>query len=334
MKNFRLLIIAIIMVFAVTACSPAAPAPEPTPEPISVTIQLSWIHEYSSSVFHTAVRNNHFAERGLNLELLEAGFDSDVIEDVLAGEADFGLSNSSSMIRARAEGKPVVAVASVLQRSPLAVISLPETGIARPQDLIDRTISVTDGGARAVYDTLLFTQDIDPSLVNTVERESFGIEPLTTGEVDGITAWIINEGVAVQEAGFEPNYLLMSDYGVDMYDFVLITTEEMIEENPDVVRKVVAALRDGIQDTVDNPAAAIKHTLSYDSELVEADQLRRLEATIPLMNVPNQQLGGMDAEVWQYSHDFLLERGILSEPVNLDEVYTLEFLTEEAAEAD
>ena len=113
----------------------------------------------------------------------------------------------------------------------------------------------------------------------------------------------------------------------------LFTTEEMIEQNPDVVRKVVAALRDGIQDTVDNPAAAIKHTLSYNSELVEAEQLRRLEATIPLMNVPNRQLGGMDPEVWQYSHDFLLERGILSEPVNLDEVYTLEFLTEEVAEA-
>lgn len=334
MKTNLNLVVALVIGFIVTACSPTAPAPEPTPEQISVKLQLSWIHEYSSSVFHTAVRNNHFAERGLNLELIEASFDSNVIDDVMAGTADFALSNSPSLITARAEGKPVVAIASVLHRSPLAVISLPETGIARPQDLIDRTISVAEGGARTVYDTLLFTQDIDPSLINTIERESFGIEPLTNGQIDGLVAWIINEGVAVQEAGFEPNYLLMSDYGVDMYDFVLFTTEEMIEEHPDVVRKVVAAMRDGIQDVVDNPEQAIKHTLSYNSELVEAEQLRRLEATIPLMNVPNRQLGGMDAEVWQFTHDFLLERGILSEPVDLDEVYTLEFLTEEVAEAE
>lgn len=334
MKSIAALIALFVMVFAITACSPAAPAVEPTPQVTPVTLQLSWVHEYSSSVFHSAEKNGHFAEQGLAVTLVEAGFTEagfiDPIQEVLDGKADFALSDSATLIQARAAGKPVVAVASVLQRSPLAVISLAENGIARPEDLAGHTISVVDGGALAVYNTLLHTQDIDSSTVDTVPRTSFGVDPLTNGEVDGLVAWVINEGVAVQELGFEPQYILMSDYGVDMYDFVLFTTETMIEENPDVVRGVVDAVRSGAQDVVDDPVQAIKHTITYNAELVEADQLRRLEATIPFINVPGKPLAGMDAAVWQFTHDFLLQQGLMEEPIALDEVYTLQFLTEDA----
>jgi ABC-type nitrate/sulfonate/bicarbonate transport system substrate-binding protein len=334
-KAIATTIAALVMVFTITSCSPAAPAPEPTPATVEVSLQLSWIHEYSSSVFHAAERNGHFAAQGLKVNLVEAGFDEagfidDTIQEVVDGKVDFALSNSASLIQARAEGKPVVAVASILQRSPLAVISLPETGLTRPQDLVDHTISVTDGGALAVYNTLLHTQDIALSSVNTIPRTTFGVDPLTNGEVDGMVAWVINEGVAVQELGFDPQYILMSDYGVDMYDFVLFTTEATIEQKPELVRGLVDAVRAGAQDVVDNPAQAIKHTLTYNGDLVEAEQLRRLEATIPFINVPGRELGSMDAEVWQFTHDFLLQQGLLAEPIALDEAYTLEFFADEA----
>jgi ABC-type nitrate/sulfonate/bicarbonate transport system substrate-binding protein len=333
-KIIAIRIAAFVMVFAITSCSPNAPAVEPTPAPVAISLQLSWVHEYSSSVFHSAERNGHFAEQGLQVTLVEAGFNEegfiDPIQEVIDGKVDFALSNSASLIQARAEGKPVVAIASVLQRSPLAVISLAGSGITRPQDLASHTISVTDGGALAVYNTLLHTQDIDSSTVNTIPRTTFGIDPLVNGEVDGMVAWVINEGVAVQERGFDPQYILMSDYGVDMYDFVLFTTETMIEQKPDIVRGVVAAVRNGTKDVVDDPVQAVKHTLTYNSELVEAEQLRRLEATIPFINVPGRELGSMDTEVWQFTHDFLLQQELLTEPIALDEVYTLEFFTDEA----
>lgn len=330
MRNVATSIAMVVLVFVMAACSSNQPAVEPTTELPEVSIQLSWIHEYSSSVFHSAEKNGRFAEQGLNVNLVEASFDVEAIEEVIEGRADFALSNSASLIRARAAGKPVVAVASILQRSPLAVISLPESALKRPQDLVGQTISVTDGGARAVYNTLLHTQDIDSDTVNTIPRTTFGVEPLTTGEVDGMVAWTINEGVAVEELGFDPQYILMSDYGVDMYDFVLFTTEAMIEEKPEVVRGLVNAVRAGTQDVVANPAQAIKHTLTYNDDLVETEQLHRLEATIPFINVPGKTLAGMDAEVWQFTHDFLMQQGLLAEPIALDDVYTLEFFADEA----
>ena len=51
-----------------------------------------------------------------------------------------------------------------------------------------------------------------------------------------------------------------------------------------------------------------------------------MEASVPLVHTGEDQIGWMRAEVWQGIHDILLEQGILGEPVDLDTVYTMEFL--------
>ena len=334
MKRIMHTTTALILFFIMAACSTIAPSAEPTQTMIPVDIQLSWVHEYSSSAFHAAVRNGHFAAQGMDVTLSVGGFNEqgyiDPIQEVLDGNADFAMSDGFSLVQARANGLPVVAVASILQRSPLAVISLETSGITRPQDFANHTISVAPGGANTSFNTLLQTQNVDPDTLTIVERTSFGIEPLATNEVDGLVGWIINEGVALQEQGLAAQYVLMSDYGVDTYDFVLFTSEATINDNPELVRGVVTATRNGLEDVISNPAQAVEHTLSYNPELVEDEQLRRLEATIPLMNVPGQPLGGMDARVWEFAQDFMLAQNILSEPIAIEEVYTLEFVADDA----
>lgn len=331
-KSLQVLVI-VLLFLVVSACSSATPTPEPTPSLVPITIQLSWIHEYSSSPFHAAVRNGHFAAQGLDATLAQGGFGEqgyiDPIAEVLNGNADFAMSDGVSLIQARAAGQPVVAIAAILQRSPLAVISLADSGIARPQDVAGKTISVAGGGATTIFNVLLQSQNIAPDSLNIVERTTFGIDPLVNGEVDGMVAWIINEGVALQERGLEPVYVLMNDYGVDTYDFVLFTTETMISEHPDRARGVVTALQRGISAVIADPAAAIEHTLTYNGDLVREEQVRRLEATIPLMNVPGNAHGGMDERVWQFTYDTLLEQGVITEPITLGDVYTLDFIPDE-----
>lgn len=324
----------VIIAAAITGCSTNEAQPQVAAENVAVELQLSWTHEYSAAAFHAAVNNGHFTGQNLDVTLSQGGFNEqgyiDPIAEVLAGNADFAMSDGASLIQARAEGKPVVAIASIMQRSPQAVISLKETGILRPQDLAGHTVSVASGGATTTFNALLNSQNIDSQTITIVERTEFGVDPLVNGQVDALVGWVINEGVAVQEQGFEPQYILLSDYGVDNYNFVLFTTETMIAEQPDVVQRVVNAIRSGLQDIVSDPAASIAHTLTFNTELVEADQLRRLEASIPLINVPGQTLGGMDPGVWQFTYDMMVEQNLVTNSVNLEAVYTLDFVADEA----
>jgi NitT/TauT family transport system substrate-binding protein len=220
----------------------------------------------------------------------------------------------------------VVAVATLFQRSPLAILSLAKSGITRPQDLVGRRVAVADGGASQLYNTLLKSQHIDPASVKTMPRTSFGIDPLVKGEVDAMVAWVINEGVQLEEAGLKTNVLLMSDYGVDSYELVLFTTEKMIAEHPDTAKRLVQATVEGMQDVINNPEQAAKLVLTYDNKLNLDGQRRRIEATLPLLNPPGSQLGVMQLDIWKLTHQIMLDQKVLAQPINLNQVYTTKLL--------
>lgn len=103
----------LLAVIGVSACTAQTP-PQPTQsERTELTVQLAWIHEYSSSPFYAAEQNGHFAAEGLQVRFAEGGFTSegmiDPISEVLDGSAAIGLTSGAGLIAARAEGKPVVA---------------------------------------------------------------------------------------------------------------------------------------------------------------------------------------------------------------------------------
>ncbi len=321
----------LLALLVLTACgAPAASAPTPATPKTTVPIQLAWLHEYSSAAFYAAEKNGRFAGQGLEVQLIEGGFKNnqviDGLDQVLAGEADFGVTSASRLLQMRAAGKPVVAIAALFQRSPLAFLSVAAAGIQRPQDLVGKRVAVAEDGAKIAYLALLAAQGIDQASVTTVPREGFGVEPLTSGKVDALVAWRINEGVMLSEAGQTPGIMMFSDYGVETYDLVLFTTDQQIAERPDIVQRVVTAVVQGTQDVLDNPEQAVQYTLAYNGELDSAGQLRRLQASLPLINPAGSSPGRMQAEVWEATQQLLLDYKILQQPVALKTAYTTRFL--------
>lgn len=319
----------LIAVFSV-ACSPRSGS-TPTPSPKdTISIQLSWVHEYSSAPFYAAEKNGHFAEQNLQVSLVEGGFSDgkyiEPIDQVANGTVDFGLSSASNLLVARSAGKAVVGLASVLQRSPLAVITLAKSNIRRPQDLIGKKVAVADGGANQVYTSMLVSQGIDPSKVNTVSRTSFGVDPLIKGEVDAMVGWIINEGVQIREAGQEPSFMLMSDYGVDSYDFVVFTSEKILKERPAVVERLLKALVSGLKDVIASPDKAVDYVMLYGKNLERQGQSNRLQATIPLINPAGSKPGTMTDSNWQIAYKILADQKVIQNPIAYKTAYNTQII--------
>jgi NitT/TauT family transport system substrate-binding protein len=313
----------------VAACSPASTTASVALTP--VRFQMGWFHDYSASPFQQAETNGHFTANGLDATVKPGGFDSEgnfisPLNVLLSGEADFATISSSTLLVERAKGTPLVAIASIAQRSPVSLISLAETGIVTPADLVGKTVAVTDDVARYTLETLLNAQEIQVENVNIVPRPGFGIDPLLNGDVDALSGWILNEGLLVTEAGREPNILLYSDYGINSYSFLIVTTEDMIEKQPAAVQGMVQALIDGTQDVVNDLEKAAEVTVQYNSELDKDAQLARLQIFLPLINPPGEVLGNIDRDVLELEHQLLLDNGLLTEPVELDAAYTLEFI--------
>lgn len=300
---------------------------------IPIAIHLPWTHEYIFAPFYSADKNGHFADQGLEVELVEGGFQDGVYKDsitpVLEGTADFGITDGFNLILARAEGKPLVAIFALIQRSPNAIISLKESQIRRPQDLIGKTLAFNAGGADWTYNAMLLNQGIDRESINIVPRTTGGTAPLFNGEVDAITGWIINEGIELQLAGYDPNFIVMSDYGTDTYASVIFTTEQLIAEQPALVDNLVQAMVFGSEDVIRDPTQAAELTLQYNENLDLEGQERRLVAALPFFNPAGSRLGMMDDRVWRQTQLILLDQGVLDEPINIESAYTLEFIKDD-----
>jgi NitT/TauT family transport system substrate-binding protein len=144
--------------------------------------------------------------------------------------------------------------------------------------------------------------------------------------VEVLGGWIINEGVLVEEAGLEPNFIVVSDYGIDTYDSLIFTTEAMLAERPEVVERFLRAVVAGLEDVVADPDKAVELALTYNDSLVLEEQQRRMRAWLPLMKPAGSSIGVMKAGIWDLTYQILLDQGVLKTALEVNDAYDLTFL--------
>ncbi|HEC23778.1 MAG TPA: hypothetical protein ENI95_12770 [Chloroflexi bacterium] len=321
------LLVVLALLTACTAVGEGSQAAGPADE---VTIQLSWLPDVEFTGFYTALDRGFYADEGLDVTLQHVQFDENgvpisSIDVVTGGEAQFGVVDGGVLLEARESGAPIVAIATIYQRHPLALTSLAENEIVQPQDLVGKTVHVSFV-SQTVYNALLASQEIDPAEVNTVERTDFTIQPLLTGEADVIDAWVTNEVVDLELEGYEVNTILPFEYGIAIYPDVIFTTEDLIASNPDLVARFLAATLRGMRTAIDEPEYAAELTLNYDDTLSAEKLDASMFRSLPLLNPAGSQPGLMTADVWETTHQILLDQKMLAGPLDVTEAYTMEFL--------
>src|SRR5262249_53498964 len=150
-------------------------------------------------------------------------------------KADFGILDGTTLLSARADGKPVVAIAAIYLRHPLALISLADKNITKPADLVGPKLQIS-GVSTVIFQALLRSEKLDPAKMNILERTDFTSTPLLDGSADVIDGWVTNEAVDLTQSGHKINMVLVSDYGIDVYPDIIFTTEDRINKNPDLVQ--------------------------------------------------------------------------------------------------
>jgi ABC-type nitrate/sulfonate/bicarbonate transport system substrate-binding protein len=93
-----------------------------------------------------------------------------------------------------------------------------------------------------------------------------------------------------------------------------------------VVERFVRATLKGWQLAADDPELGATHTLAFDRDLDKALQLSALEASLPLIDTGQGQIGRMNPVIWQQMYDILLEQGFITEAFDVTTVYTNEFV--------
>lgn len=202
----------------------------------------------------------YFAENGIEVNL-KPGQPSDFNTKALAAnQAQFAAIDFVSAATNAAAYPNYRIISAIQDRTLLGVVTFADANITSAGDLAGKTIGA--GGAKAASKTLFPAYaklaNLDPK---TIKWQLSTPDQLATllaaGRVDAITQYVIDQPtIAKATQGKALKALSYSDYLNDLYGTVIITSNDMIKNKPDLVRRFAAAITKGTRYSVDHPDEA------------------------------------------------------------------------------
>jgi NitT/TauT family transport system substrate-binding protein len=291
-----------------------------------VTLQLRWTHQAQFAGFYAADQQGFYAAEGLQVSYLEGGPVVDFIKLVLEGRAQFGIANADGLIMARAAGLPVRAIATIYRRSPGVYMALASSGITRPENFVGKTIEVAAAGKPGLL-SISARAGVRPDQFTMVDPAA-DLSRLYAGQAQVRSVFLTNEVLTARAAGYQVNLIYPDDYGIHFYGDTLFTTDEMLAKQPDVVRGFLRASLKGWTYAVENANSVAASVRSVKPDADAAHENAFMLASLPLVNTGEDHIGWMKPDIWAGMEATLREQGILTKRVDVQQVYTLQFLKE------
>lgn len=293
-------------------------------ELMQIRLPMGFIADPQYAPFYVAVEKGFFADAGFEVEF-DYSFETDGVQLVGNGDLPFAIVSGEQVIMARAQEIPVVYVLEWFQKFPIAVISRADIGIEEPADLAGHSVGIPGffGASYVGYVGLLSANNLQESDVNTSEIGFSQVEAFLTNQVEAVVGYSNNEPLQLAAQGEKINVIQVADY-IDMVANGIITNEQFMAENPNLVEAFVGAILQGIEYTLANPDNAFEISLKYVEGL---DESRRnvLDASLELWRA--ETLGLTDPASWEQTQEVLLQINFIDAPLeNLENAYTNRFV--------
>ena len=109
------------------------------------------------------------------------------------------------------------------------------------------------------------------------------------------------------------------------YEGVFLASDEMIENEPEVLQAFLRASARGFADVKNDPEGGLQTLLDNQNEenfpLSETVERKSLETLLPLMETEEAPFLSQSAACWQENVDWLLEQGLIDQAPALEELY-------------
>lgn len=332
MKNKLMIILAIVLVFGLTACgNQEATTTEGNLE--KITVVLDWTPNTNHTGLFVAKDKGYYEEAGLDVEIVQPPEDGERLM-VASGRAQFGISFQDSMAPALVgdNALPIKALATVIQHNTSGVISGAGEGMDRPKGLEGKKYATWDLPVeKAMMQDVVEADGGDFSKVvlipSTVTDE---VSALKTNSVDAIWIFYGWAGIAAENAGLDFDYFAFRDINptLDYYTPVIITNDDMIENNPESVKRFLEATKRGYEFAIESPAEAAEILLAADSALDPELVKKSQEWISKEYKAEVDRWGYIDPARWNGFYNWLTENNLSEEPIPENTGFTNEFLPE------
>lgn len=296
-----------------------------------VTVILDYVPNTNHTGMYVALDKGYYAAEGLDVEIIEP-VDGATATLIARQKGTFGISYQEDVTIAltSADPLPIKAIATIIQHNTSGFVSLADSGIDSPEEFEGKTYAGWGGpGEMAVLEGCMTQAGKDFSKLNVVVADGSGFGALgkSCDLMWFFEAW---DNVQAEMNGVELNYMACRDLDerLDYYTPVIITSDAVIESDPEMISAFLRATEKGYADTIAEPEAAAellaKYAPNYDLEMLKISQNYLADKYMEDTEI----WGSMKDEVWDNYTGFLVEYGVIEEAIPASECYTNEFLAQ------
>jgi NitT/TauT family transport system substrate-binding protein len=250
--------------------------------------------------------------RGIVQKVLEASH-----QNVLCA----GSSEDNLLCTARAEGQPVKVLASMLQHSPLVLITHTESSIQALTDLPGKRLVMHPDGNR-ILEAVLVLGGIDYQALSVSEL-AYDLGQLTRGNYDAIQGYAMSEPLELAQLGFPTRLIPIRHHELHPYAQVFFTTETVIHEHADEVKRFLEASFTGWREAMthqDEATDIVVAMMGKGAERATERERIRLMTPYVLGDVGLERFGFLDTRRWERNLATYAKIEITSRVVKLDEI--------------
>ncbi len=291
-----------------------------------VAIQLNWYPEAEHGGAYAALASGLYEAAGLDVTIKSGGPATPVAADLESGRCQFAFANADDVALYRQQGVAVVAVLAAMQNHPRCILVRSDSGITSLDNLSGLTLQRQPGRP-----FLEFMRN--RGLLEGVQEVPYtgSVAALVTNKQIAIQAYSFAEPLLAQQQGVEVTPLMISELGWNPYSSVLVTTEALIDSDPELVQRVVQATQRGWMQYLDDPAPANALILAANRQGMTAEALAFGAAQLPELAMPGEltadEVGQMSLERWETLVEQLTELGLVEpENVKASECFDPQFL--------
>jgi NitT/TauT family transport system substrate-binding protein len=275
-----------------TACgggNEAAPSGQQQGGPAKdVTLTLNWYPYGEHAPFYYGVKQNIFSKHGINLKINAGQGSGKTVQAVGGNQTDFGWADTSALAAAVDQGVPVKSIGVFLQTTPASVQFFTEKNIKKPEDLKGKKVATTAGDALTkTFPAFLKQNNMQDSDVEIQNTDAAGkMAAVISGRADVLLGFASDQGPTMQEKAGKPvSYLKFSEFGLNYFSNGLLTSKSMLEKDPDLVKKMVAATAEAWSAAEKDPQAAADSMKGASEQLPSATVvLEQFKTTLTLLH--------------------------------------------------
>ena len=285
-KVKTLSLISIIMCLLLTGCSQQKDVKQ---ELTKLTLQLKWVHQAQFAGFYVAEEQGLFEQQALDVEFLAGGPEKVPLDALITGNADFAVTSAEDVVKAHSEGIPVVAIAAIYRLNPLIFMTLSGSGITDPRQFPGRRIAYSSQDGKLQAEAMMKNLSLD---INSLKEGQYNYkyQNLLDDQIDITTGYLIGGYLRLKKSGVKVNVIWPEDYGVHVYGDVLVTTENMLSEKPELVTGFLKASLDGWTTALQNQQQGVASTMKFALEADPELQASMLSQSFPLIETGEDRM--------------------------------------------